>query len=759
MHEVARDLVPHFDNPKELLTELVRRTWLTNFQMDQLLRGGAQDLKVGPYLLLERLGRGGMGDVFKARHLLLNRIVALKVIRKDTNDAGNNERRFLREIRATAKLAHPNIVVAHDAGCADGVHFFAMEYIEGTDLARLVHETGPLPVTRACEYIRLAALGLQHAFEHGLVHRDIKPSNLILTARGAQIKIVDMGLVRLNHGPDEAALTAAESVIGTPDYLAPEQATNSRTVDIRADLYSLGCTFYFLLIGQHPFPGGTAIEKVIKHLEAEPTPIRDLRPEVPAAVVAVVQRLMAKKPDDRYERPIEVAEVLAAFCHSSAEPSAPATATLAPAPRYPMGGEFSVGDAPTAARGPVPTPAGPEANHQAPGPPSSIAEEVSVAEPPNIALVQDPTAAAAELRNLGPAIRSPMDGGFSVGGPPTAAPVPVLAPTAPGAKNPIDPPKPAPAPTHPPRQRRRFAAGILLVVACFGLGLWRPWEASQNAGRHPPVKNSIGMELVLIPAGEFTMGAESSEVGQHGDEKPPHQIVINRSFYLAIHETTVGQFRAFVEATGYQTEAEKNGFGALHWDAVTGTWKADTKCTWRNPGWSQTEGHPVVCVSRYDALAFCYWLSRKEGKIYRLPTEAEWEYACRAGTRAPYATGLTLTARQANFNDFGTPAVGDSVTGGRMATRVGSFAPNAWGLYDMHGNASEWCADHYSSTYYRASPARDPIGPQSGTQGVLRGGSWQSAALDCRSARRCGAPSDASRNDTGFRVVREAGVR
>jgi formylglycine-generating enzyme required for sulfatase activity len=324
----------------------------------------------------------------------------------------------------------------------------------------------------------------------------------------------------------------------------------------------------------------------------------------------------------------------------------------------------------------------------------------------------------------------------------------------------MDPPKPPPAPTRTPPKRRRVAAGILVVVACFGVGLWRPWDTSRNPGRNPPVQNSIGMELVLIPAGEFTMGAPSSEPGHHGDEEPAHQVVINRSFYLATHETTVGQFRAFVEATRYQTEAEKNGAGALRWDAPTGTWKPDPQCTWRNPGWPQTDSHPVVCVSRYDALAFCYWLSRKEGKIYRLPTEAEWEYACRAGTRAPYATGPTLAAGQASFSDSGSPMDASAVTEvGRMTTRVGSFAPNAWGLYDMHGNAWEWCADHFSASYYRASPARDPIGPESGSEGVVRGGSWQSAALDCRSARRRGTPSDACRNDTGFRVVREGGVR
>ena len=203
-----------------------------------------------------------MGQVFKARNWKLGRIVALKLIRKERLDSPDAIRRFQREVRAAAALSHPNIVLAYDADQIGGTHLLVMECIEGaSDLAKLVKKNGPLPVAQACEYIRQAALGLQHAFERGLVHRDIKPANLLLTADGKTVKILDMGLARLDQkaGDGEASSTMTQegAVMGTPDYIAPEQAMESHTVDIRADLYSLGCTFYYLLTAKVPFPGGT----------------------------------------------------------------------------------------------------------------------------------------------------------------------------------------------------------------------------------------------------------------------------------------------------------------------------------------------------------------------------------------------------------------------------------------------------------------------------------------------------------------------
>ncbi|HZT81193.1 MAG TPA: serine/threonine-protein kinase, partial [Gemmataceae bacterium] len=294
------------------------------FQINQLFLGRGPELVVGSYVLLERLGEGGMGQVFKARHRLLGRVVALKIIRKEWLARPEVVRRFHREIQAAAQLSHPNIVLAYDADQVGDAHFFAMEYVEGADLSKLVRQRGPLPAAEACDYVRQAALGLQHAHERGMVHRDIKPGNLLLTRSGV-VKVLDMGLARFRSAAVEessgGALTQDGAVMGTVDYIAPEQAMNSRGVDIRADIYSLGCTLYHLLAGRPPFPDGSSLEKLLKHRLEEPVPVERLRPEVPPGVAAVVRRLMAKRPEDRYPTPAEAAAALAGA--PSAPPGSP----------------------------------------------------------------------------------------------------------------------------------------------------------------------------------------------------------------------------------------------------------------------------------------------------------------------------------------------------------------------------------------------------------------------------------------------------
>jgi formylglycine-generating enzyme required for sulfatase activity len=284
------------------------------------------------------------------------------------------------------------------------------------------------------------------------------------------------------------------------------------------------------------------------------------------------------------------------------------------------------------------------------------------------------------------------------------------------------------------------SVAALVVLGGAGLHYGRRWAAGGNPLPRPPVTNSLGMQLAWVPAGTFTMGSPSDEADRRADEGPPHEVTLSRPFYLAVHQTTVAQFRAFVQATRYQTEAEKAA-------------EANAAGIWRNPGWTPDDDEPVVCVSRYDALAFCYWLGRKEGKNYRLPTEAEWEYCCRGGPAAVCSGQLAVGS-----GEHPLPTAHCPLPTGPPA-RVGSFRPNAWGLHDMHGNVWQWCADVYSPTYYRDSPGRDPRGPEGGELGVLRGGSWRSGPADCRCAARLGVALGSSRPDAGFRVVLEAGVR
>lgn len=326
---LTTQLQRQFTDARSLANAIVKRGWLTEYQIKMIANHKGGDLFFGPYVILDLLGAGGMGQVFKARQQKLDRVVALKVIRKERLSNTDAVRRFQREMRTASQLAHPNIVLALDAGQVGEHPFIAMEYVEGVDLARLVKQQGALPMGQACDYAAQAALGLQHAVERGLVHRDIKPSNLILTRPGPQgaglgqagvVKILDMGLARATESTQtdmSGTLTHAGAVIGTPDYISPEQARDSRTVDIRADLYSLGCTLYYLLTAQVPFPGGTPMEKLFKHQLEMPTPVEKLRPDLPGGVAQVVARLLAKDPTDRAQTPAEAARLLQPFAEQA----------------------------------------------------------------------------------------------------------------------------------------------------------------------------------------------------------------------------------------------------------------------------------------------------------------------------------------------------------------------------------------------------------------------------------------------------------
>lgn len=281
------------------------------------------------YRVLGLLGAGGMGAVYKAEHRMMERLVALKVINPAFVSSPAALERFEREVKTAAKLSHPNIVAAHDADQAGDLHFLVMEFVEGMSLDRLVASKGPLPWNVAANLMYQAALGLQHAHEKGMIHRDIKPQNL-MRARDGSVKILDFGLARLASqalqsapGGDESAAperpadaTRAGSLLGTPDYIAPEQATDAHGADIRADIYSLGCTLYFLLTGEPPYAGGTLLDKLHAHKMCEPTPIRVRRPEVPEELAAVLERMLAKNPADRYARPADLAKALKPIAQS-----------------------------------------------------------------------------------------------------------------------------------------------------------------------------------------------------------------------------------------------------------------------------------------------------------------------------------------------------------------------------------------------------------------------------------------------------------
>jgi serine/threonine protein kinase len=287
------------------------------------------------YRVLGLLGQGGMGAVYSAEHRLMERPVALKLLNRELTSRPELVERFRREVKAAARLLHPHIVQALDAEQAGDTHFLVMELVAGTDLAHLVAERGPLPIGEGCEYIRQAALGLNCAHEQGMVHRDVKPHNLMRTPEGL-IKVLDFGLARfVSEQPtdqpsgaqpgrtDRSQLTGVGMFMGTADYMAPEQASDPRKADIRADIYSLSCTLYHLLTGQVPFPGGSVTDKVVKHALAQPIALSQLRPDVPAALEAVVAKMMARSPDRRYQTPAEVAAALAPFAQAGTAEKTP----------------------------------------------------------------------------------------------------------------------------------------------------------------------------------------------------------------------------------------------------------------------------------------------------------------------------------------------------------------------------------------------------------------------------------------------------
>jgi tRNA A-37 threonylcarbamoyl transferase component Bud32 len=293
---------------------------------------GGHDLRqLGNYDLLQELGRGGMGVVYKARHRLIDQVVALKVLPADRLTHPQAVERFYREMKAQGRLQHAHIAAARDAGEADGRHYLVMEFVAAQNLAEVVRQHGPLGVADACELARQAALGLQYVHEQGLVHRDLKPSNLIRTPDG-QVKLLDLGLARFVHGdrPASADLTESGQTLGTADYMAPEQWDDPRQADIRADIYSLGCTLFHLLTGRAPFAQHHKLsQKLQAHCTEVPPNVRQLRPEVPAPLAELVGRLLAKKPEDRPQTPAAVAAALAPFAQGSTP--APVPVSLQPA--------------------------------------------------------------------------------------------------------------------------------------------------------------------------------------------------------------------------------------------------------------------------------------------------------------------------------------------------------------------------------------------------------------------------------------------
>ena len=328
--QLARGLPP---DPRVFADELVQDGLLTYFQSEQFLLGKWRGFTIGKFKLLERVGVGGMGQVFLCEHMFMRRRVAVKVLPPAKADQPAALGRFYREARAAGGLDHPNIVRTHDIDQDGNLHFIVMDYVDGPNLLDIVKKFGPMDLGRAVSYVHQVAGGLDHAFRNALIHRDIKPGNVLIDRKGVA-RVLDLGLARfMNDHTDQLTIKYDDKIVlGTADYVAPEQVANSHSVDIRADIYGLGATFYFLLAGHPPFPTGTVSQKLLWHRTKDPTPVRQIRPEVPEGLALVLGKMMAKDPKARYQTPAQVAADLAPYLAESVPlPAAEEMPMLSPA--------------------------------------------------------------------------------------------------------------------------------------------------------------------------------------------------------------------------------------------------------------------------------------------------------------------------------------------------------------------------------------------------------------------------------------------
>ncbi len=314
-----------------LAERLVRDNLLTTFQAKRLLSNRPGGLIVGRYIILDRIGSGSMGRVYRAHHAMMDRVVALKIIAPEISSNERVVARFQREMKLVGRLDHPNVVRAFDADQINRVLYIVMEYVAGSSLSDRLKKKGPIPAAEMIDYAAQAALGLAHAHEQGIVHRDIKPSNILLND-DRRIKILDLGLGVLMEADSAATFATADGIaVGTVDYMSPEQACG-REVDGRSDLYGLGCSMYHLMTGKLPFPGDSPIERLGKRIGGRHTPITDHLPDMPSHFVRVLDKLLAHKPHERYATAAEAARALQSLLRPKTRPAGPPQPAAAPAP-------------------------------------------------------------------------------------------------------------------------------------------------------------------------------------------------------------------------------------------------------------------------------------------------------------------------------------------------------------------------------------------------------------------------------------------
>lgn len=669
---------------------------------------------LGRYELKELVGQGGFGQVWLGWDTDLLRHVAVKIPRLHRLSAVVQGKLFLEEARKAAKLCHPGIVPVFDYGRDGHYYYIVSQWVDGPSLANRIKD-GRLPFDESARIVAEVAEALHHAHLRDLVHRDIKPGNILLDSQG-KAYVTDFGIAVT----EKELLEDSGTIIGTLGYMAPEQAAGqSRRVTPRTDIYSLGVVFYQLLTGRLPSRWEQPTKLRRQEFEVRTKPPRTIDDNIPAELERVCLKAIAKDPRQRYSSGAEVIEDLH---HWQAE-QAGSIDTLANPPPLPP---------------PVPPPRI-EQNGRVDPPATNwiIETKRSYSNRINRSLAHRRKRSSRRATHLRLAVVATIllvlvlatmfhfldssDSPKSTPGRHTSEHTGMRHEPAPEAPTtfendsppptvrlpravtpiPIEPASPltdtrsepySSPPSMAPQQSVSTATidtgtAPPMIVAPVDAATARSHQAAWAEYQDMPVQvtNSIGVKLLLIPPGEFLRGSHASDEVASTSEKPPHLVRITRSFYLGMYPVTQAQ-----------------------WEQVMGT----------NPSHFRGADRPVDNVSWEDSQDFIRRLNNlvaERGRVYRLPTEAEWEYACRAGTTSRYYFGDddSLLGEYAWYSD----------NSGRQTHPVGQKSPNPWGLYDMHGNVSEWCSDWYSEYYTTRSPIDDPTGPRTGKHRVLRGGS------------------------------------
>jgi len=704
-------------------------------------RPAALPQRFGRYRILGALGVGGMGTVFLAHDEKLDRKVALKVPKPECLDSPELLQRFYQEARAAAALVHRNICPIFDIGDVDGVHYISMAWIEGQSLQAWTAGKQGLSARHAASIVHKLALALQKAHSRGVVHRDLKPANIMMD-REQEPVVTDFGLARQLDKDEHVRLTHHGAILGTPAYMSPEQiAGETERVQAASDIYSLGVIFFELLSGQLPFAGTVASVTARKLTEDAPR-VAAIRPDVDPVLDAVCAKMLSRRIEDRYQTMQQVADALRGSL--AGDVSSDAATLVDPMPV--ITADERTGDGgglpPQAASLPPPR----SAPHRALLRLAITAGFVA----PLIALAgviiwyrgskyEVPDGATVEITEQGLRISPPtVEEGRAQHGPEL------------------------------PRGRVPFSAQQAADLQ----------QQVANQLNVPVVyRNTLGMELVLIPPGTFQMGATSEEIqlvwdkdSQKGSdvmwvksEQPRHTVNLTRPYYLGRCEVTLEQFRQYAQVEPLASSPDDDVSAE---DEDAGDVQQPASVTWSAPGFPQGPDHPVTAVTWFEASGFCRWLSRKEGRSYRLPWEAEWEYACRAGTDTIWSVGddVQEVAHVANVADQAFAAKHPVLVplnwndGFVYTAPVASFHANAFGLYDMHGNVAEWCGDLFGDNYYQqcGREVDDPTGPATARgRRSYRGGYFTHSPYACRSACRRRNPPQKRYWGRGFRVLCE----